>query len=140
MEQLSIWLLLGIITLILEMLTGTFLLIFVSLGAFAAAILATFPSATMLNEILLFGVVSIFGAIFLRNPLQRKLMKSLNIKADIGKQIQTDQSILPHQQARITYQGTSWVATNLDSTEIKQNDHIVIVGIDGNVLLIRKVD
>lgn len=140
MEQLSIWFLLGIIFLITEMLTGTFVLIFFALGAFAAAIVAAVQGATILMEVVIFAAVSILGAIFLRGHLQRKFLSKINIKADMGKQIKIDQNILPHQQARITYQGASWLATNLDSNEIKQNDHVVIVGIDGNVLLIRKID
>jgi membrane protein implicated in regulation of membrane protease activity len=62
------------------------------------------------------------------------------MNADIGKEIHVDQAMPPHQQTRITYQGTSWLATNLDSEALKQGDRVVIVGVDGNVLLIRKVN
>ena len=58
---------------------------------------------------------------------------------DIGKEIQIDQIILPQQTVRITYQGTNWSATNLDIHDLQRGDHVIIVGIDGNTLLLRKV-
>ena len=85
------------------------------------------------------AITSVAGVFTLRKKIQKKLLKSITLSADIGKEIRVDESIAPHKQTRITYQGTTWLATNLGTDEIKQGDCVVIVGIDGNVLLIRKV-
>jgi membrane protein implicated in regulation of membrane protease activity len=134
------WLIAGLILLTAEMATGTIVLIFISVGCFfSAAIGMVYPDSITL-QIIVCAVVSLIGAIGLRKPLQRRLLKTTSLQADIGKEILTDQDIEPHQRSRITYQGTTWDASNVGSESLKQGDHIVIVGIDGNVLLIRKLD
>jgi inner membrane protein len=135
----TIWIIAGLIILIGEMLTGGFFMLFIALGSFAAALVASLGYANHIQG-LTCAVISILGVVTLRKPIQKRLLKSISVAADIGKEIQVDQAIAPHQQTRITYQGTSWLATNLSSRELKQGDRVVIVGIDGNVLLIRKFD
>lgn len=137
----TIWILGGIVLLILEMLSGTFVLMFVALGFFAAGLCSSlnrFGSMYGLQAVIC-AVVSILGVLLLRKPIQKKLLRSISLNADIGKEIQVTQEIAPHQTTRITYQGTNWYATNLDSEALKQGDRVEIVGIDGNVLLVRKV-
>lgn len=137
-NSLTLWLVLGILLLIGEMLTTGFFLLFIAIGCFAAALGASM-GATYLVQGVICALVSILGVWFLRRPIQQKLLKSVNLSADIGKEIQVDQAIGPHQQTRITYQGTSWSATNLGNEDLKQGDRVSIVGIDGNTLLIRKI-
>jgi membrane protein implicated in regulation of membrane protease activity len=133
----TVWIVLGIMLLTGEMLTGSFFLIFISLGAFAAALIATLGLPVAIQFVAA-GLVSIVGVLTLRKPIQTRLFKSISLSADIGQEILVDQAIAPNQRARITYQGTSWQAANLGSQELKQGDRVVIVGIDGNTLLIRK--
>ena len=135
------WILAGILLLILEMLSGSFVLLFVSLGCFGAALTAaleTTPSITL--ETVVFLLTSIIGVTLLRKPLQRRMLRSIQISVDMGKEILAQSEIAPHQTSRIAYQGSQWQATNLDNVAIRTGDRAVIVGIDGNTLLIRKVD
>ena len=134
----TIWIIAGLALIIGEMLTGGFFLLFLALGCFAGALMASLGASYLLQG-LVCAIVAVIGVLTLRKPIQKKFLKSITLSADIGKEIHVDQAILPHQQTRITYQGTSWLATNLDSETLKQGDRVVIVGIDGNVLLIRKV-
>lgn len=135
----TIWIIVGILLIIGEMLTASFFMLFIAIGSFAAALTATL-GASYFSQGVTCAVVSILGVWLLRKPIQQKLLKNINVQADIGKEIQVDQAMAPHQQTRITYQGTSWLATNLDSESLKLGDRVVIVGIDGNVLLLRKVN
>ncbi|PIS11518.1 MAG: hypothetical protein COT73_03525 [Bdellovibrio sp. CG10_big_fil_rev_8_21_14_0_10_47_8] len=137
-DLVTLWIIAGICLLIGEMLTSGFFLIFIAFGCFAAA-LASSLGASHLVQGLSCAIVSIVGGLTLRRPIQKRFLKSISLSADIGKEIHVDQAISPHQQTRITYQGTSWLATNLGSEALKQGDRVVIVGIDGNVLLIRKI-
>lgn len=133
----TMWLICGLSFLVLEMLTGTFVMVFLSLGCFAAALFGVvYPDPQI--EVIFGSVIALVSALTLRKPLQQKFLKSITLEADIGKEISIQENIAPHKQARITYQGTTWLATNLDAEDLKQGDHVVIVGIDGNVLLIRK--
>lgn len=138
-DLLTIWIAAGIVFLIGEMLTSSFFLFFIALGCFAAGLAASLGQPYFVQT-LAFALVAIAGTVLLRKPIQQRLLKSININADVGREIKTDQAITPRGQARITYQGTSWQATNLGETEIAQGDRVVIVGIDGNTLLIRKVE
>lgn len=137
MDTLTFWIVAGIILLILEMLTGGFFLLFIAIGSFAAA-LGHALGENLTAQGLTCAIVSVLGVALFRRPIQRRLLKRIELSADVGKEIQSDQPIPPHQQARIQYQGTSWLATNLDSEEIRQGDRVIIVGIDGNTLLVRK--
>lgn len=135
-----IWFLAGVALLTLEMLSGTFVLLFISFGAFAAGLIATFVSQQLLVQALTCAVVAIAGTVFLRKPIQARFLKTTLLSADIGKEIKISQNMPPHQTTRISYQGTNWFATNLDPVELKEGDRVSIVGIDGNTLLIRKVN
>lgn len=139
-DLLNIWILGGIALLIAEMLTGGFFLMFIAIGAFAAALIASFTGPFAAQAIVASGV-AVAGVIFLRKPIQKRLHEEGPVIAnDIGKEITVDQAILPHKQARITYQGTSWLTTNIGHEPILINDHVVIVGLDGNTLLVRKLN
>ncbi len=136
-----IWVSLGLALIIFEMFTLTFTLIFIALGCFAAGLLSFFPSFSHAYafQITTCAVISVIGLMGFRRRLQSHTLKSITLKADIGKEILIDQGIKPHQTMRISYQGTTWEATNLDADELKKGDRVCIVGIDGNTLLIRKV-
>lgn len=136
-----IWVVLGIALLILEMATLTFTLIFIALGCFAASIISFFPqlSSSYALQIGVCALISVVGLFGFRRQLQSHMLRSITLKVDIGKEILIDHSIHPHQTARISYQGSSWQATNLDPEELKKGDRVCIVGIDGNTLLLRKV-
>lgn len=140
MSPLTIWIILGMVLLTAEMLTGTFMLIFIALGCLVAALMAALVTDSIAVQIVGCAIVSVLGVYLLRKPLQRKLLKSVNIQADVGKEILIDRDIPPHDRARISYQGTTWDALNSGTEEIRQGDRVTIVGIDGNMLLIRKVN
>ncbi len=134
----TLWVLAGIILLIAEMLTTTFVLIFFSLGAFIAALLALLAPQMVSAQIIVGAIVALGGAALLRKPLQRKLLKSASHHIDLGKEILVDQDIPAHQLKRISYQGTTWQASNVGTEDILQGDRVTIVGMENLTLLLRK--
>ena len=136
-DPLSLWLLFGLILLICEMLTMGFYLLFIAVGCFAAALAASL-GAHLWGQSAVCALVAITGTLTLRKPIQSRLLKSMGVRADVGKEIRVDAVIDPHQQNRISYQGSTWLATNLGIEKINKGDHVTIVGIDGNILLVRK--
>lgn len=135
-----LWLIAGLVLLIAEMVTGTVVLIFIALGCFIAALGSLLAPDMITLQLIICSLVSLAGTFLLRKPLQRRLLKSTSLQADIGKEILIDQDIEPHKRSRISYQGTNWDASNIGTESIKNGDHVTIVGIDGNILLIRKLD
>lgn len=139
MDWLTIWLTAGICLLVIEMMSGTFVLMFLSLGCFAAA-MADYLGSTELNTEVAIGVaISLLGLVIWRKTLQKRLTKQISVSSDIGKEIVVDQETLPGQSSRISYQGTTWNAVSVDSEVIKSGQPAQIVGIDGNSLLIRNL-
>lgn len=135
-----LWLIAGLILLIAEMATGTIALIFIALGCFVAALTSMLVPDTLTLPILSCAVVALVGTLVLRKPLTRRLMKATSLKADVGREILIDTDIEPHKRSRISYQGTTWEASNIGSDSVRNGDHVTIVGIDGNMLLIRKLN
>lgn len=133
------WMLAGITLLVGEMLTGGSFLIFIALGCFAAALGALTGFAPLAQMGTCAGV-TVAGTVGLRQIAMRRMTKSAAPTNDVGKEITVDQALPPHGSGRIRYQGTSWEATNLGAEEIAASDRAVIVGMDGNTLLLRKVN
>lgn len=133
------WVIAGIALLIGEMLSASFFLVFLSLGAFAASLAAAF-NQPFYYQLLVCAGLSVVGMILLRKPLQKRLLKASGVVADIGREIVIDQAIAPHKSARIAYQGSQWTATNVGIEPIVAGERVVIVGMDGVSLLIRKIN
>lgn len=134
------WIVIGTALLVAEMMTGTIVLVFLALGSFCAGLVSMLSPDNASLPFIICAVVSVLGFWLLRNPIKKRLLKTTKLSADVGKEILIDQNIPPYQQARISYQGTTWQANNLGMEEISQGDRVTIVGIDGNILLIRKVN
>lgn len=141
MDSTIVWFVLGVMLLILEMFSGTFVLVFISLGCFGAGLISFLPNfaTSQTVQIIVCSMITVVGTLGFRKPLQNKMLKSLSLKSDIGKEIVIDHHVEPHSNGRISYQGSSWQVTNLDADVLKRGDRVIIVGVDGNTLLIRKV-
>ncbi len=138
MSTITIWVLLGTGFLVTEMLTGTFFLLFLSLGAFSASLAALFGFNSIPLQIVICGVVACVGFVLLKKPLQKKLLKTASIQIDQGQIIRMDQVLSAGQSTRISYQGTTWEARNLDSVDLNPGDSGLIVGTEGHILLLKK--
>jgi membrane protein implicated in regulation of membrane protease activity len=137
LSPLLVWIIAGIVMLIGEMLTASFFLLFMSLGSFAAALAAHFQQS-LLIQVGIFLIVSIAGVLLLRKPIQKKLLKKVEIANDIGKSVVVDKEILPKHQENISYQGSTWSAMNIGEQKIESGSNATIVSIDGNKLLLKK--
>jgi membrane protein implicated in regulation of membrane protease activity len=136
----TIWIVAGLILLVGEMLTGGFFLIFIALGCFISAVTALLGGAIFLQA-LVCSMVAVLGMVTLRRPIQQRLLKrNMGFSLDVGKEITCEQAVAPQAQTRIHYQSTSWLATNAGTQQLQPGDRAVIIGIDGNTLLIRKMN
>lgn len=138
MSTITIWVVLGTCLLVAEMLTGTFFLLFLALGAFSASLLALFGLDSLPMQIVVCGLVSVAGFFILKKPLQKKMLKSASVQNDLGQRIQLDQSIAAGQTGRVSYQGTTWDARNVDTQALSKGDSALIAGTEGHILLLKK--
>ena len=138
MSTITLWVVLGTCLLVAEMLTGTFFLLFLALGAFSASLLALFGLDSVPLQIVVCGVVSLAGFFILKKPLQKKMLKAAAVQNDLGQRVQLDQAIAANQMGRVNYQGTTWEARNVGSESISKGDWALIVGTEGHTLLLKK--
>lgn len=138
MSTITLWVVLGTCLLIAEMLTGTFFLLFLALGAFSASLLALFGLDSFPLQIFICGLVSLAGFFILKKPLQKKMLKAASVQNDLGQRVQVDHAIAAGQMGRVNYQGTTWEARNTDSHSLSKGDSALIVGTEGHILLLKK--
>lgn len=137
MDPVMLWIIAGLVLIVGEMLTGTFYILFLAIGAFAAALAAHLQQPVVLQAAVC-GVVAILGVFVLRKPLQNKMLKNADMKTDIGSIFKVDQAITTQSSGRVPYQGTTWPAKNIGDVSLNSGDEAIIVGLDGNILLIKK--
>lgn len=138
MSTITLWVVLGTCLLVAEMLTGTFFLLFLALGAFSASLLALFGLDSFPLQIVICGIVSVAGFFILKKPLQKKMLKAASVQNDLGQRVQVDQTINAGQMARVSYQGTTWEARNVGAESLLNGDWALIVGTEGHTLLLKK--
>jgi membrane protein implicated in regulation of membrane protease activity len=138
-EPLLWWLIAGSLILT-ELVTGTFYLLMLALGATAGALAAHLglaPSAQMVSAALLGG-----GAVALwynhrrRRPASPDAQANPDVLLDIGAQVQVEHWN-DDGTTRITYRGASWQARHSGTGQPEPGPH-TIERIDGSILLLRR--
>lgn len=139
-----IWFVVAAIALILELFSGTFVLLLICLGAIAAGVAAWLEQGIIIQLALLaiIPVVGIFvlkrmGKFHLRNPLASEADSNLNL--DIGKSVFVEEWVHERRFAQVKFRGAQWQAKPTDSyTQLKSGKHR-IVAIRGIILIIEPV-
>ncbi|MCU6794168.1 NfeD family protein [Paenibacillus sp. WQ 127069] len=135
MELWSIWLIIGGILLVVEMLTFTFYLLWLGLGAVVAAAVAWIaPDAFVLQ--ILAGCLTALILTFFTKPLTRRFRTSRGFKdvidEMIGKQGIVLETIEPGKHGIVKVGNETWSAS---SNEQLLKDEIVIVVERGNTII-----
>lgn len=136
-----IWFAVAALALILELLTGTFVLLLIGLGAVAAGV-ATWLELDIIIQLALLAIIPVVGVFalkrlgkfHLRNPLASESDVNLNI--DIGKSVFVDAWDSERRLAQVTFRGAQWQAKPDESyVELKNGKH-KIVAIRGITLIV----
>jgi membrane protein implicated in regulation of membrane protease activity len=135
MELWSIWLIIGVILLIVEMLTFTFYLLWLGIGAIVAAAVAWFaPDAIMVQ--ILAGCIAALILTYFTKPLTRRFRASRGFKDVIdemvGKQGIVLEAIEPEKHGIVKVGNETWSAS---SNEYLAKDEIIIVLERGNTVV-----
>jgi len=138
MEQWLVWVIVGFVLVIAEVVTGTFYLLVIGLGAFAGAVLA-WLGANELVQAAIGGAVAIAGAVFVhhwhgRNRADGKDSNLLDRGQPVVLEGWTNESA---RIARVKYRGALW-----DAKLVRPEDNpppgstLYIEGQDGNTLMV----
>lgn len=136
MSNFSLWLVLAGILLIVEITTGTFYLLMVSLGA-AIGALMDYLGYGLEIQIGAAAVFAVAGSLLLRNrSLKRTKTDKQHDVLDIGNKLEIS-SWGVGGRANVQYRGANWAAESTDSTPVTGLHQIVDV--QGNVLKVKSI-
>ena len=137
METYLIWLAVGFVLVIAELVTGTFFLLVLGIAAFAGSATAWFGLGFWL-EALCAATVAIAGVFWVRRhrkSMQRPDMASL----DVGQAVAFDAWVSREQgAARVKYRDTLWDAEVEGEREFDHGQVLFIHAVDGNTLKVAK--
>lgn len=136
-----IWIIIGIILLIIEAVTVSFVSIFFAIGCFIAG-LASFLIPSWGAQIVIMCIVSGIGVAFGREVLQRyfevnKEIKPSTIDALIGRTGIVVKEINKDEPGLVKLNGEVWSATSVNSIVIPKDANVVIEKIDGVKLIVK---
>ncbi len=133
MEPYVYWFLLAFGLLALEMVTGTFYMLIVSIALGLAGIAALFGLNLPL-QITLSAAASIIGTVILRRMKGMHTGKMISQSLDIGQSVRVI-SWLEDGVARVHYRGTEWDA-ELESSSVPRDGVLYIKAIQGSKLIL----
>jgi len=139
MGGLILWVIIGVITLTIDLITSAFLFVWFTIGAIAAMI-GYAVGASVTTQWIIFLVVSAISLV-VGYPLAKKLIKNSVPKVAtmeegyIGRELIIDDDVV--EKAMIKLDGIYWTVKNMGSP-IRKGNKVQVIGIEGNKLLIKK--
>lgn len=137
-----IWLGVFVLSVVIEALEPDLVSIWFAAGALLAIILSIIPGVPFWVEVIVFLVIA-FVLIFTIRPLAKKFLIKTEIKSNveekIGEKCLVIKTISELSHGEVKLNGVIWtaVAKNKEET-IDEQSLVIIVGIDGNKLVVEK--
>ena len=146
MENLSpylIWAAIGLILIVVEMMTGTFILLSFGIAALLVAAVSFFGLGPVYLQVVLFAG---FGLIVLALIRQKK-GKTDNSPTFLNDRNQSfvidsslSQPLLAGEEGTVSYQGSPWTACNVGTTTIRAGQKVIITKLEGIKIYIKAFD
>lgn len=142
MQAWQIWMVIGIICVIIEIFDPAFF--FLSLGAAAIITgLLSFAVKSTVWQIIIFAVLSFLAFLSMRK-LGKKVLavtdKDTNVYALKGVSGTVTEAIPEQGKGRVKIGGEEWPALEKDNHAIEQGIKIKVIDIDGNKLIVEKLN
>jgi membrane protein implicated in regulation of membrane protease activity len=138
-----LWLSLGVVLLIVEVVTGGFWIGFFGVGGLVTALALWTDAIAGLNaQIAVFLLASILPLVVLRKPLKAWLdrdAQASRINDAAGQLAVVVQDIVPPGMGRVEYQGSTWEAESAAGERLAATTRVRIVGQDGTRLSVRAI-
>ena len=137
MEPYLAWIIAGFVLVIIELLTGTFYLLVIGVGAFAGA-LAAWAGAGYFVQAVAACAVALAGTAWVRGwHAKRQKEGAGDNRLDLGQPVVLEAWLdAPSGRARVQYRGASWDARLAGADRPEPGATLYIVGQDGNAFLV----
>ncbi|PJA28291.1 MAG: NfeD family protein [candidate division Zixibacteria bacterium CG_4_9_14_3_um_filter_46_8] len=145
MQAWHVWVIIGIILSILEIFTPGFMMINFGVGAIIAGLIAAIGAGFKV-QVLTFALSSLILFASSRKLVSKYLSKDkpearTNVDALVSRQgvvIEAIKANLKH--GRVKIGGEEWSAISSSEMEISMGEKVVVTGIEGNKLIVKKVE
>jgi len=140
-QYMLLWIIVAAVALAIDLITSSFLFIWFTVGGIVAIVLALFSYPFSTQLITFIGLSSALMAV--GYPIVKKtIKKTVPITPTmeekyIGDEFHVDSDV--NEKATIKFQGIYWTVKN-EGEDIKKGDKVKIVGIEGNRLVIKKIN
>lgn len=137
MDAPLVWLIVGILLVVTELVTGTFYLLLLGVAAFAAAGGAQF-GASFILQVLIAGAIAIAGVLWIRASRKSRVTPDMQ-PLDIGQSVTFESWVSRDDRvARVRYRDALWDAVLEGESRGEPGEVLHIVGIDGSTLRVAK--
>jgi membrane protein implicated in regulation of membrane protease activity len=133
----TFWAVLGLVLIITEVLSLTFVLLFFGVSALLIAGAKLFGLNNAAVEMALFGVIGIGGLLIFRKKLKDALSSRKGMQIDRENVVILSAPVPPRGRAQIQYQGTTWTAINQSDVALNAGDEVRISSTEGIKLIIQ---
>ena len=140
-----VWLSLFVIMLIVEASGPALVTVWFAFGALISLIISFIPGVAWWIEVIVFAVVSI-ATLFALRPIAKKMsmrknIMQTNVDSFVGKKGYVIEDIEALRPGAVKIGDVSWTALPQDEKEkILENEIIEVVAVDGNKLIVKKVE
>ncbi len=138
--MLALWIIIALVTLIMDIATSAFLFMWFTMGA-VLSMIALAAGASPLTQAVLFGLSSTIlmgiGYPIVKKTIKKTVKKTATMEESYIGRIMTLMEDVD-EKALIKVDGIYWTVKNVDGI-IRKGEKIQIVGIDGNKLLIKRL-
>jgi membrane protein implicated in regulation of membrane protease activity len=133
-----IWAAFGLLLLIVEMFTLSFVMVFFGFAALLVAVLkGTLGLDNLALELVIFAVAGLACLLGLRGKLRESFGKRGGIEIDQAKEIELSAPLAPRGSGKIEYQGAPWDAVNESDAQLAKGAKVVVVRTEGIKIVVR---
>lgn len=131
---------LGIILVIAELFTFSFVLIFFGIAAILTSITTAIGiTQGLTGQFTVFSLFSLSSIIVFRSKIRARLTKSTLQPHYIGQRVMVTKTIHAGGEGKVYYRGSEWIAFHDESIDIEPGTMVEIIGADGIRLQIKPV-
>ncbi|MFZ9755563.1 MAG: NfeD family protein [Bacteroidia bacterium] len=132
----TLWLALGCLLMAAEMLSGTFVLLCIGMGALITGLLLSLGLDLGFNtQLIVAALSSALSLWLLRKPLLDKFGKSAGFEEHAGQKVKV--LSWSGQEGRVRYRGSDWTAKSAEAMECSTQTELEIERVDGLTLWVR---
>lgn len=139
MEPLILWIIISIMALLIDIATSAFLFIWFTVGGIAAIVMLIFNYSFSVQLIAFIAISAIsmgIGYPMVRKSLGKSVTKTSTMEESyLNREITADEDFI--ETAKVKIDGIYWTVKNYGEP-VKKGDCVVITGIEGNKLIVKK--